>query len=112
MNGSKMTSMTRDEMRAAQARGESRTDPAKVRAGTPHVWDGRHDDERPLSREEMQAGVEAYRSQRGRPAGSDKESTTIRIDRDILAAFRAGGPGWQTRMNAALRDWLETHSTG
>ncbi|WP_210147780.1 BrnA antitoxin family protein [Aromatoleum bremense] len=22
----------------------------------------------------------------------------------------SGGPGWQTRMNAALRDWLKTHS--
>jgi len=28
----------------------------------------------------------------------------------VLAAFRAGGPGWQTRMNAALRDWLKTQS--
>jgi len=26
-----------------------------------------------------------------------------------LAAFRAGGPGWQTRMNQALREWLQTH---
>ncbi|MBK7767247.1 MAG: BrnA antitoxin family protein [Sulfuritalea sp.] len=30
--------------------------------------------------------------------------------RDRLAAFRAAGPGWQTRMNAALRDWLKNHS--
>jgi uncharacterized protein (DUF4415 family) len=58
----------------------------------------------------MQAGIEAYRRQRGRPTGSDKESTTIRFDRDVMAAFRAGGPGWQTRMNAALRDWLKTQS--
>ncbi|WP_427846250.1 BrnA antitoxin family protein [Aromatoleum bremense] len=40
----------------------------------------------------MQAGIEAYRKQRGRPTGSDKESTTIRFDRDVLAAFRAAGP--------------------
>lgn len=45
----------------------------------------------------------------GRPAGSNKESTTVRFDRDVLDAFRAGGPGWQTRMNAALRDWLKRH---
>ena len=45
-----------------------------------------------------------------RPAGSDKGSTTIRFDRDVLAAFRAAGPGWQTRMNAALVDWLKNHS--
>ena len=42
----------------------------------------------------------------GRPAGTNKESTTVRFDRDVLDAFRAGGPGWQTRMNEALRDWL------
>jgi uncharacterized protein (DUF4415 family) len=105
-----MTSTTTDEMRAARKRGEGKTNVAKVRANAPYVWDGKNEDERPLTREEMQAGIESYRKQRGRPAGSDKESTTIRFDRDILAAFRAAGPGWQTRMNAALRDWLKTHS--
>lgn len=110
MTGSKMTSTTTDKMRAARKRGESKTDVAKVRATAPYVWDGKNEDERPLTRDEMQGGIEAYRRQRGRPAGSDKESTTIRFDRDILAAFRAAGPGWQTRMNAALRDWLKTHS--
>jgi uncharacterized protein (DUF4415 family) len=39
--------------------------------------------------------------------GSGKESTTIRFDRDVLAAFSADGPGWQTRMNAALLDGLK-----
>jgi uncharacterized protein (DUF4415 family) len=97
-------------MRAALERGESQSDLAKVQAGTPYVWDGKDEDERPLTQEEMQAGIEAYRKQRGRPPGSDKESTTIRFDRDILTAFRAAGPGWQTRMNAALRDWLKHHS--
>jgi uncharacterized protein (DUF4415 family) len=29
---------------------------------------------------------------------------------DVLAAFRATGRGWQTRMDEALLDWLETHS--
>lgn len=111
MAGSKMTSTATNEPRAARKRGESKTDLAKLRAGTPYVWDGKDENERPLTREEMQAGIEAYRKQRGRPTGSDKESTTIRFDQDILAAFRAGGPGWQTRMNAALRDWLKTHST-
>lgn len=39
----------------------------------------------------------------GRPRGSDKSQVALRIDNDVLAAFRAGGPGWQSRMNAALR---------
>jgi uncharacterized protein (DUF4415 family) len=42
-----------------------------------------------------------------RPVGSNKESVTVRFDRDVLDAFRATGPGWQTRMNDVLRDWLK-----
>lgn len=110
MAGSKRTSMAKNETSAARKRGASKTDMAKVRTGTPFVWDGKNEDERPLTRQEMQAGIEAYRKQRGRPVGSDKESTTIRFDRDVVATFRAAGPGWQTRMNAALRDWLKNHS--
>lgn len=64
----------------------------------------------PVSQAEGKAAFrEALR--RGRPkAGAVKESLTVRYDADIIAAFRAGGPGWQSRMNAALREWLETHS--
>lgn len=32
-----------------------------------------------------------------------KESVTLKIDRDVLAAFQDDGPGWQDRINAALR---------
>ncbi|AVO49608.1 hypothetical protein C6568_10260 [Melaminivora suipulveris] len=38
-----------------------------------------------------------------------KEQVALRIDREVLAAFRAAGPGWQTRMNDGLKDWLRTH---
>ena len=47
---------------------------------------------------------------RGRPTGSHKTATTIRFDDDILEAFKATGPRWQSRLNAAVRDWLKTHS--
>jgi len=44
----------------------------------------------------------------GRPLGSGvKESQTVRFDRDVIAAFKSTGKGWQTRMNEALRQWLE-----
>lgn len=47
---------------------------------------------------------------RGRPAGSvapiKKEQVTVRLDPPILAALRAGGPGWQSRMNDMLRKAL------
>lgn len=42
--------------------------------------------------------------QRGRPkAEVTKVSTTIRLDPDVIAAFKAKGPGWQSRINDALR---------
>ncbi|WP_083953418.1 BrnA antitoxin family protein [Thauera butanivorans] len=73
-------------------------------------WDGKDEDERPATAQEMQAGIQAERKARGRPAGSGtKEQVAIRFDSDVLAAFRASGPGWQTRMNAALREWVKSH---
>lgn len=44
------------------------------------------------------------------PAAVTKERITIRLSRDVVAQFRATGDGWQTRMDAALKDWLKTHS--
>lgn len=32
-----------------------------------------------------------------------KEQVTLRIDQDVLEHFQSGGPGWQDRINAALR---------
>lgn len=47
---------------------------------------------------------------RGRPvADITKERITIRLSPDVLRAFRATGAGWQTRVDAALKDWLKTH---
>ncbi|WP_127142788.1 BrnA antitoxin family protein [Pelagibacterium montanilacus] len=33
-----------------------------------------------------------------------KELVSLRIDRDVLAHFQDDGPGWQERINAALRE--------
>ncbi len=47
---------------------------------------------------------------RGRPkAEITKERITIRLSPDVVATFRASGAGWQTRMDAALKDWLKKH---
>jgi uncharacterized protein (DUF4415 family) len=32
-----------------------------------------------------------------------KEQVTLRIDQDVLEHFQSGGPGWQDRINDALR---------
>jgi len=42
---------------------------------------------------------------RGRPAVAVKRPTlNMRVDAEVLDAFKATGPGWQTRINAVLRD--------
>jgi uncharacterized protein (DUF4415 family) len=47
---------------------------------------------------------------RGRPkSDSTKVLVSVRYDADVIEAFRAAGDGWQTRMNGALREWLQTH---
>ena len=80
-------------------------------AGGHFVWDGKDEDDRPATEGELRAGIEINRRQRGRPAGSGtKEQVAIRFDRDAVAAFRASGAGWQTRINEALKDWLKTHT--
>jgi uncharacterized protein (DUF4415 family) len=35
-----------------------------------------------------------------------KRLTSLRIDADVLEWFKAGGEGYQTRMNAALREYV------
>jgi uncharacterized protein (DUF4415 family) len=42
---------------------------------------------------------------RGRPAlsGKPKTAITLRLDEDVVEAYRKSGEGWQTRINADLR---------
>ena len=82
MSGLKMTSKALEAVLAAV-----KTPPA----GGDFVWDGKDEDERPLSRAQMQAGVLAYRKQRGRPAGSG----TIQLQPAAVAKLaqrRQAGP--------------------
>ena len=41
------------------------------------------------------------------PMPKPKEHTNLRLDADVLAFFRAQGPGYQTRINAVLRSYVE-----
>ena len=38
-----------------------------------------------------------------------KENMILRVDRDVLAWFRASGKGFHTRMNAVLRAYMEAN---
>lgn len=46
--------------------------------------------------------------QRGPQKAPLKKSTTIRFDADVLEALKATGPGWQTRVNEAMRAWVKS----
>ena len=49
---------------------------------------------------------------RGRPnAAMTKEPIKLRLDADVLAALRASGDGWQTRINEMLRASLRLSGT-
>ena len=52
------------------------------------------------------ATIGAIKRTRGPNKQPTKAQVAIRLDPDVVSAFRAGGPGWQTRLNAALKDWL------
>lgn len=101
MTGLKTNDLTREQvLKAVRA----------VPAGKNFVWDGKDEDDRPATAQELTQGVEAMRRQRGRPVGSGtKEQVAIRFDRDVLDALRATGKGWQTRVNDAMREWIRSH---
>jgi uncharacterized protein (DUF4415 family) len=48
----------------------------------------------------------------GRPPYEEpkKAPVTIRLDVDVIAALKATGKGWQTRVNEAMREWVKTHA--
>ena len=58
---------------------------------------------------ELRARLAARRT-RGPNKLPVKEQVAVRYSADVLAAFRASGRGWQTRMDNALRDWLKSHT--
>ena len=45
-------------------------------------------------------------AKRGQQKTPTKVATSIRLDPDVVAGFKATGKGWQSRINEALRDAL------
>ncbi len=55
---------------------------------------------RPISKETL----DFINRARGRPPAEDpKHAVSIRLDGDVIEHFKQAGPGWQSRINAALR---------
>ena len=77
--------------------------------GSHRTW--RDPDDAPEVTGQWIAGADLYHGKklvrRGRPVGSgQKTQTTLRISKDVLEFFRATGPGWQTRMDNALKRYV------
>lgn len=49
------------------------------------------------------------KAQRGVLFRPVKQPVTIRLDADLIAWFKEQGDSYQTRINAALRDYVERH---
>jgi uncharacterized protein (DUF4415 family) len=98
---------TAEEIDAMLARGESRTDWARVDAM-------RQDEVERLADEEDGPLPEGWEKTviNGLPPGimglpPGKDAVKLRIDRDVLGWFRESGRGYQTRMNNVLRAFME-----
>ncbi len=82
-------------------------------ANKPSTAQDSRDDAPDLSTPGWRKKFAAAPVRRGRPPiGAPKVSTTIRLDPDVIEAFRAQGRGWQSRINAALREWLRGGARG
>lgn len=82
-----------------------------------HIITAEEYDELPELTDEFFERADEYQGDRlicrGRPkSGQTKLALTLRYDADVIAAFRATGRGWQTRMNDALKEWLKEHAAG
>jgi len=72
-----------------------------------HVIQPHEYEEAPELTAEQLAAADLYEGKklirRGRPKlERPKEAVKLRLSPDVLDHFRASGPGWQTRINAAL----------
>ena len=50
------------------------------------------------------------RGQRGPQQTPTKQLVSVRYSPEVLQYFKASGAGWQTRMNEALREWVNKRS--
>ncbi len=94
-------SFTAEELKARLAAGESRTDWERADAMTEAEIERLADeDEGPLPEGWEKTVIIDF------PPG--KDAVKLRIDRDVLAWFRQTGRGYQTRMNAVLRAFVNS----
>ncbi len=108
-NDQKQNDKWEEARRKALAYGESLTDEEDARITAAALADP---DAQPISDEmwanalpyeEQRRRMKRLRGQRGPQKTPTKKLVSLRIDPDVLAYFRGTGPGWQARINEALR---------
>lgn len=90
------------ELRAKRARGESQTDLARIRAKTEEEL------ERDIASDPDWADIPrdwAENAELIMPG--QKQLLSLRLDQDVVQWFRDQGPGYQTRINAVLRAFVQ-----
>ncbi len=92
---------TADEIDEMRRRGESQTDWARVDALTEEEL------EASIDREE-EGEIDWSTIQVGIPG--PKQQLTVRFDADVVEWFKVQGAGYQTRMNAVLRSFVEAQN--
>ena len=86
------------ELKEMRRRGEDRTDDARLDTMTEEELEAaiRSDDEGEFDWSKAQIGIPPPKAQ-----------LTLRLDRDVLDWFKGQGRGYQTRMNAVLRAFMD-----
>ncbi len=100
-NNEHIVRYTADELDGMLRRGEDQTDWDRVRAMTEEELEASidHDEEGEFDWNTIQVGIPG-----------PKQQLTVRFDADVVAWFKAQGAGYQTRMNAVLRSFVEAQN--
>lgn len=70
----------------------------------PEATDQQLADARPFAEAFPDLAAKMRKNVGGRPRSDNpKQPISIRLDQDVIAKFKATGPGWQSRINEALR---------
>lgn len=94
---------TAEELEEKRRRGETETDWDRVDAITENEL------EEFVASDPDEAGLEWGVPRAGAPEDlvSPKKQITVRFDKDVIDWFKSQGKGYQTRMNAVLRHYME-----
>jgi len=92
---------TSDELAAKRTRGESRTDWAKAASTT------KTELEASIAADPDEAGMEMDWGNASIEMPAPKALLNMRVDQDVLAFFKQTGRGYQTRINAVLRAFVD-----